>query len=373
MWLLSFFIFYFALTNNHAVDLHVNPDVIDSEKTKPSSCTILARNLLYNESRTTSLFYLQRSDGMGAEMQSVIHAVAYSFYRGWNFLGFQEYKWQHNPHGIQERDYMNFFWGDGRLLEYSQYPDTKPVMAHLAESVDVDKFQGGKNVAYFIDKNKFDLDKIAILSKLPIERYFSPLFLSTIRAVVACQVQTSLNKTYLFGNHHKRLTVAAHIRRGDVDAHETYRYVPDELFLSVLTAIRKMYPYADIHAFTSTLMTPTLQQKHNDELLTLQNKFKAHNFTLHVTDESSANNAEQSMNTVAHFITADVFVMSKSSFSSVPAYYNPNCVIHVPFWWSSLSHYINLPKNVSDIEGAVRTVETQLPACISALPKRNAK
>jgi hypothetical protein len=246
---------------------------------------------------------------------------------------------------------------------HSHYPnDTEFKIITIQNSRDIVNATDALKVGYLVDSKDFDLDGIAKSSSL--DRYFSPAFLTSIRAVAACGVQASLHGSTVFSSNPKHLTVAAHIRRGDVDEHLKGRYVPDELFIGLLTTIKSLYPHADLHAFTSKSVH-TVKQTIYD----MESKYRAHNIHLHVTDESSTTNTEETLNSIAHFATADVFIMSKSSFSSVPAYYNPNCVIYVPFWHGPLAHYIKLPADVSDVQGAVQILHTDLPACVNSLAK----
>ena len=40
-------------------------------------------------------------------------------------------------------------------------------------------------------------------------------------------------------------------------------------------------------------------------------------------------------------IHSDILILSKSSFSFVPAFYNKRCVIYKPFWHKKLDHWLN--------------------------------
>jgi aryl carrier-like protein len=53
---------------------------------------------------------------------------------------------------------------------------------------------------------------------------------------------------------------------------------------------------------------------------------------LHVDAEFAANATLHTLVAWSHFATADVFVMSPSSFSQVPALLNPRCVVFATRW-----------------------------------------
>jgi hypothetical protein len=53
---------------------------------------------------------------------------------------------------------------------------------------------------------------------------------------------------------------------------------------------------------------------------------------LHVDAEDSASATLDTLVAWSHFVHADVFVMSPSSFSQVPALLNPRCVVFASRW-----------------------------------------
>jgi hypothetical protein len=93
----------------------------------PSACTIFSGEMFFNESRNTSLLLRGRTEGLGAEMQHLLHALSYAFYRGWNFnllhdiagrphnspwrlmLGLAGIRRQKLPHNMDTKVGMNFF------------------------------------------------------------------------------------------------------------------------------------------------------------------------------------------------------------------------------------------------------------------------
>jgi hypothetical protein len=344
-------------------------NALPAETHSASSCAILTEHLLYNKSKTISLFMGERHDGNGATMQHLLYTISFAFFRGWNFAGVIPAS-AHGvimPHHVDQNMFLDFFWGNNKLLARTNYPNNIN-MSTVDTCVDLLSVPDAPNTNYHVKKIGFDLEKIANFSSLAnLDRYFSTPFLTTIRSIASCGVQNALQKSTVFSSSliskdsqtppHKRMTVAAHIRHGDISS--GFRFVPDEIFIEVLSTIRDLYPYAELHAFTSAL---AIDKKSN---LLLQ-KYTARNISLHIADESKGNTVE-TLNDIAHFITADVFIMSKSSFSAVPAFYNPNCVIYIPFWHMPLAHYIQLPVDTNDILGAVQSVREQLPVCINSL------
>ncbi|CAK0859064.1 unnamed protein product [Prorocentrum cordatum] len=69
-------------------------------------------------------------------------------------------------------------------------------------------------------------------------------------------------------------------------------------------------------------------------------KFFLHpSMTLH-TDEEKNLAAHATMDAWAHFAQADIVVMSRSSYSHVPAMLNTNCVIYQEYWNAPMEGWI---------------------------------
>jgi len=128
--------------------------------------------------------------------------------------------------------------------------------------------------------------------------------------------------------HWPRSLVAVHMRRGDIWKSKSdvrgRRDYPDHVFLNLLSRVRRIMPAAIIHIWSDTRMLslndPVASNKVG--LLSSYRKYRKQGMTLHLdTDEVDA---------WAHFSLACVFITSfPSSFSEVPAWINPFCVLHV--------------------------------------------
>lgn len=124
-------------------------------------------------------------------------------------------------------------------------------------------------------------------------------------------------KRYPLAFRPNELTVAMHVVRdrkpweGDYDPRYNYYY-------EMAKSIRKMYPHADIHAFSSKFVGMYRLWNTTD-----LEGFESHDITLHL-DECDT------VDTWAHMSLAHVFVMSReaTAFSKIPAMLNPNCVIY---------------------------------------------
>lgn len=112
-----------------------------------------------------------------------------------------------------------------------------------------------------------------------------------------------------------RLSVAIHIRRGrDVSLQfHPDRYTPDEYYFDIIDRIRAVHPDADVHVFSS--LEDTASEKAFKE-------YADRRVQVHLEDEIGTKEAW------ANMMSADVFVMAKSSFSYVPAMVNRGCVIY---------------------------------------------
>lgn len=136
--------------------------------------------------------------------------------------------------------------------------------------------------------------------------------------------------------------VAAHLRRGD-----SHRGPPLTYYFSVISSLVVLFPNCLSVHFFSEDMAYTERQRIHERVETIGNgqmvinkTFYIHNhislwkrnLTLSdVEDADLVGDEETTMETlthIAHFITADVFITSFSSFSFFAALYNPRCVVH---------------------------------------------
>jgi len=77
---------------------------------------------------------------------------------------------------------------------------------------------------------------------------FSPAFVAALRRGAACGVR---ERADYFGG--SRLSVAVHVRRGDVtSSRHTYMRLPDTYYLELIRTVRALVPDAAVHVFSST-------------------------------------------------------------------------------------------------------------------------
>merc|ERR1712129_312647 len=113
--------------------------------------------------------------------------------------------------------------------------------------------------------------------------------------------------------------VAIHIRRGDIKREDS-RATPNEYYYELIDSIQRILPNAEFHIFSSTknilayIDSPLWFSRDFDG-------YRERGATVHLDDDSL-------LTPWVHLIRAHVFVMSKSSFSYVPAVLNSNCLVH---------------------------------------------
>lgn len=119
--------------------------------------------------------------------------------------------------------------------------------------------------------------------------------------------------------NHDRPKIAVHLRRGDVKMDNQMRYVPNSYYVDVLTRIKQISPNVDISIFS---------ESHSSESFDVFRQLGCKLFL----------DADLEF-TWKEMIFSDVLVMSKGSFSYVPAIYNSNFVIYHPAWYAKLNHW----------------------------------
>ena len=91
----------------------------------------------------------------------------------------------------------------------------------------------------------------------------------------------------------------------------------------------------------------------------MKNNYEKNGITLRVSVEESKTATLDAIEAYYHFIKADVFIMARSSFSNVAAFYNPNCVIYTRSFYKPLRKWIEInPGNGSDVEEDVKSAMT---------------
>ena len=145
--------------------------------------------------------------------------------------------------------------------------------------------------------------------------------------------------------------MAIHLRRGDVDG-SFRRFVHDENVTRALDWIgdvaRSVAPAlaVDVHIFTSTIADERRYRTVHGERRFWTSAdfdvFRRRGVSVHIDVEGRGGPAKHPALTtdaallhMAHWSTADVFLAGHSSFSSIPALLNPNCVM-APMYTSGI-------------------------------------
>lgn len=125
-----------------------------------------------------------------------------------------------------------------------------------------------------------------------------------------------------------KYTVAIHIRRGDVTEinQNKHRYTPNEYYFNVIKEIYSVIPLAMIFIFSESKSYGNIEDF---------SEYERKNCVLKL--DTSIQTAWN------YFINVDMLVMSKSSFSYVPALYRmrDKTVVYEDFWYKPLSHWIH--------------------------------
>jgi hypothetical protein len=316
-------------------------------------------DLFYNKSSTTVVQLGGRNDGVGALVQHSLYLAAYVRYRGWSVGEVLRQLSCPSEHAIQKTLFLDFMFPNIYNISNATKSDQSLNVVTIESTQDLELLGTVKNTFYQIKAASFDLEAIASRKGLTLDDYFNPAFLAVMRNLTICSVKRELFERSLFHKHGaKKLRVVAHIRRGDIHAEDKSRWTPDAFFIGVLTAIRDLYPRAELHVFSSVS-----DPLHN---VTVWKPYWDTGVHVHITDEYLPTNTEQTVTALAHLMSADVFIMSKSSFSAMAAFYNPNCVLYTPFYHGHMKNWIVLPSDFN-LEATKDILKSRLVSCIEAL------
>ena len=151
-----------------------------------------------------------------------------------------------------------------------------------------------------------------------------PGFVTALRAGARCFLDAYAARLVF---RPKRLRVALHLRRGDIDEHTqtSIRWVTAECVTRTLGAIRELAPSADFHVFSSVAIYPRRKVWVSKDF----DPIRRWGATVHLDHETHRNDdsTDAALLHWAHWISADVFLAGSSSFSSAPAQLNSNCVL----------------------------------------------
>jgi len=137
-----------------------------------------------------------------------------------------------------------------------------------------------------------------------------------------------LRKKYYRNNFPARnevITVAVHLRRGDVTPEHRQRF----------TSVNTVYE-------TTHLVKSILDDYQEDHTISVYSEGKASDFAELREMGADLFLSLDAVWTMQQLIEADVLIMSKSSFSYVAALISDGIKLYEPFWHSPLDHWISL-------------------------------
>lgn len=131
------------------------------------------------------------------------------------------------------------------------------------------------------------------------------------------------------------LHVAVHVRRGDVNrrSRAAARLVPNEVYLRAMRQVLAQAGSREVHFHIYS----------EGELDSAEDNFREFAITRQVYFHLN----EDACSTFHHLVSADVLIMSKSSFSFVAGLYSSGLVLYLPFWHPCLPRWVPLARDGS--------------------------
>jgi len=286
----------------------------------------------------------ERSDGAGAQAHTIISAMCFARAHGHTYVHTPFTEIDHAERPMPEwvaawEQFFNFGDGEerhesgtGRVYNYSAF---HPRLFYA--------LTGGFHPAG-------RLRRTAVPGPVGTERYFHPYFYyvdshpETFRTIIP-----DLRRKFWKGRtrpDNDPLAVALHIRRGDVTTRHARRYTPIE---SVHRTIKDMQTVLEASGIAYSVR--------------LYSQGQAGDFALLRDTGVELCLDVDALWTMQQLISADVLVMSKSSFSYVAALISDGIKLYEPFWHAPMDDW--LPRN-SHGRFDRRKFERQLQRCVQA-------
>eukprot|EP00913_Durusdinium_trenchii_P026295 g24673.t1 len=157
-----------------------------------------------------------------------------------------------------------------------------------------------------------------------------------------------------------KVSVVIHLRRSDLERGDT-RATPDEYYYRLAKEIGQILPaeLLDFHVWSSTKNIPAYDYHYWTSKD--YDGYRERGMTVHL-DEQIDNNDDM-IKAWTHMARADIFIMSQSSFSMVPAYMNTNCVIYPSNIDAPLENWINGRNEARE------SYKQELEACVGRAQK----
>lgn len=419
------------ITSYRYIDANESKNYLNSCKKKAKSSINEMNLLLPFQSNHIYLTISQTPNGMGVYAHHLLYAASYAFYRKWNFGGLIIDSVS-NSHFVSGNLFSDFLFGNHEKVIFNK------IMAHANHSNAIHRITNYTVTNICIDGNdfyvklhfnnnlhpiwtpdngtiihlpnidNFFLEKIVNPSSssspstlYPIDTFLTKEFLTLFRQQASCGVKTILKRrrnyftesdsNYLLNTSHqcnsRIIHVAAHLRRGDSHRGPSLSY-----YFFVIRSLVVLFPTClSVHFFVEDMPVTELksietQVEAISNTMIVNNTFFIHNYVslwqrdpkLADGDADLVSDDETTLETlthIAHFITADIFIASFSSFSFFAALYNPRCVVHAMpgdkdqltsmyLLHQPLSSWI-VVSNYSNEVYIQKVLSNQIPLCIS--------
>mmetsp|Transcript_9267 Transcript_9267/g.14274 ORF Transcript_9267/g.14274 Transcript_9267/m.14274 type:complete len:352 (-) Transcript_9267:458-1513(-) len=289
-----------------------------AEQQVPVSNSLCRGCALYPPNAPT-LYISERKDGPGATMHTFLYAMGAAARNGMNFGGVLQQEGSHIFKGINVTKMCIKVFAIRKTQEFYRYlsPDfhflhNYSTLSKL-DSVFDKNGHFTKNSRIFLRAKSLVKDNGVegvrkIKPNLTLDEYLSPKFLQALRG---CQLPWMENEGCYMRRVDDPFRVVVHVRRGD-------RFgTADEHVFRVADQIQRLVPGVDI-------LVHTLMQGFDED------SYRKRGYKIHAGDINNID-VNQLFEAWTMFARADVLVVDTSSFSWVPAFFNPNCVIYHPY------------------------------------------
>lgn len=132
-----------------------------------------------------------------------------------------------------------------------------------------------------------------------------------------------LKSKFKYYRENNIFTICVHVRRGDVHCELKDRYMDDSYYINLIMLLKEILKKNDIKHVIHIHSEYNLNRKIYDDI-----------------DGCVMFLNTDIMDGWIDMINADIFIMSNSTYSMVPAIYNNNIVIYNPFFFDPLKHWL---------------------------------
>jgi hypothetical protein len=290
------------------------------------------------------IYIKEQPDGLGSRLHEIIAGMAVAARMQMAFGGVVFGKRVcHVSHGLNIPQGVGAFFGiEDYSLMYTNGTDsphmngTFPTFGAFEKAVKKFGRPEGGNIFLSNVCMACEVDNTHRLSE-----FYTPKFLSELREGFVWRQPLVFKPS--------SMSIAIHVRRGDVDVdpRNAWRRTSDQWYLSLIEQLKLQWPGADMHVFSS-----------------MEGQWQDSDFDIYRQKGATVHLDGDTTEVWAHFSSADVFVMAKSSFSHVPALVNPNCVVYQPYMHWPLDGWV-----VAQADDAVplsNTAQMGLKSCVES-------